>query len=129
MDTGNSPYSARRGTHECRRPSLKSLWASRLPLFGVLTGSDGTLVARRFATETRAEMGGFMGAAVAPIYVVGTFDTKAEEACFIAEALRAEGVAAVLVDVGTLNPPLAEPCIERSKVAAYHPKGPEAVLG
>ena len=70
-----------------------------------------------------------MGAAVAPIYVVGTFDTKAAEACFIAEALRAEGVAAVLVDVGTLNPPLATPDIERSKVAAHHPKGPAAVLG
>ena len=70
-----------------------------------------------------------MGAAVAPIYVVGTFDTKAEEACFIAEALRAEGVSAVLVDVGTLNPPLAAPDIERSRVAAHHPKGPAAALG
>lgn len=70
-----------------------------------------------------------MGAAVAPIYVVATFDTKAAEACFIAEALRAEGVSAILVDVGTLNPPLAAPDIERSKVAAYHPRGPAAVLG
>jgi uncharacterized protein (UPF0261 family) len=74
-------------------------------------------------------MGGFMGAAVAPIYVVGTFDTKAAEACFIAEALRADGVSAVLVDVGTLNPPLAHPDIERSKVAAHHPQGPAAALG
>jgi uncharacterized protein (UPF0261 family) len=80
--------------------------------------------------EERAEMGGgFMSAVVAPIYVIGTFDTKAEEACFLAEALRAEGVSAVLVDVGTLNPPLAEPGIERSQVAAHHPKGPSAVLG
>jgi uncharacterized protein (UPF0261 family) len=70
-----------------------------------------------------------MGADVAPIYVVGTFDTKAEEARFIAEALRAEGMSAVLVDVGTLNPPLAEPSIERSEVAAHHPEGASAVLG
>ena len=28
-----------------------------------------------------------MGAVVAPVSVVGTFDTKAEEVCFIAEAL------------------------------------------
>jgi uncharacterized protein (UPF0261 family) len=70
-----------------------------------------------------------MGGVVAPIYVIGTFDTKAEEACFIAEALRAQGVAAVLVDVGTLNPPVVVPDVDRSKVAAHHPKGPNAVLG
>lgn len=64
-----------------------------------------------------------------PIYVIATLDTKAEEACFIAALLRSAGVPAVLVDVGTLGPPLAEPLIDRSKVAAYHPNGPEAVFG
>lgn len=70
-----------------------------------------------------------MGAAAAPIYVIATLDTKAEEACFVAEALRAEGVPAVLVDVGVLNPPLVQPDIERSQVAAHHPDGPDAVSG
>lgn len=70
-----------------------------------------------------------MSAPTAPIYVIGTFDTKAEEACFVAEAVRAEGVSAVLVDVGVLNPPLARPDIDRTQVAAHHPKGPEAVFG
>lgn len=74
-------------------------------------------------------MGGFIDAPKAPIYVIATFDTKAEEACFIATALRSEGVSAVTVDVGTLNPPTNKPDIERSKVAAHHPKGPEAVFG
>ena len=74
-------------------------------------------------------MEGFIDAPEAPIYVIGTFDTKAEEAGFIATALRSEGISAVLVDVGTLNPPMAKPDIERSKVAAHHPNGPEFVFG
>ena len=64
-----------------------------------------------------------------PIYVIATLDTKAEEACFIAKLLRSAGVSAVLVDVGTLGPPLAKPLIGRSEVAAHHPNGPEAVFG
>jgi uncharacterized protein (UPF0261 family) len=43
--------------------------------------------------------------------------------------LRSEGISAILVDVGTLNPPSATPDIERSKVAAHHPKGPDFVFG
>src|ERR1700693_6150357 len=74
-------------------------------------------------------MEGFIDAPEAPIYVIGTFDTEAEEAGFIATALRSEGISAVLVDVGTLNPPMAKPDIERSKVAAHHPNGPEFVFG
>jgi uncharacterized protein (UPF0261 family) len=69
-----------------------------------------------------------MSAAPAPIYVIATFDTKAAEACFVADALRAEGGAPVLVDVGTLNPPSARPDIDRAQVAAHHPNGPEAVF-
>lgn len=65
----------------------------------------------------------------APIYVVATFDTKAEEARFIAKALRDDGAAAVLIDVGTLNPPTAEPEIDRTRVAEFHPDGAGAVLG
>jgi uncharacterized protein (UPF0261 family) len=74
-------------------------------------------------------MRGFIDAPEVRIYVIGTFDTKAEEVCFVAEALRSASVSAVLVDVGTLNPPLARPDIERSEVAAHHPNGPEAVFG
>ena len=74
-------------------------------------------------------MGGSIDALKVPIYVIGTLDTKAEEACFIAAALRSEGVSAVLVDVGTLGPSLVKPEIERSKVAAHHPNGPGAVFG
>jgi len=69
-----------------------------------------------------------MSAVAAPIYVVACFDTKAVEACFLAETLRAEGVSAVLVDVGTLSAPLAAPDIDRSTVAAHHPKGAGAVI-
>ena len=41
------------------------------------------------------------------IYIVGTADTKAEELAFLADAIRALGAIAVLVDVGTTLPALA----------------------
>lgn len=66
---------------------------------------------------------------LAPVYVFATLDTKHEEASFLAAALRGEGVPAVLIDVGTLNPPMGEPGIDRSTVAAFHPDGADAVLG
>ncbi len=66
---------------------------------------------------------------LAPVYVFATLDTKLEEANFLAEAMRGEGVPAVLIDVGTLNPPMAEPGIDRKTVASFHPDGVDAVLG
>ena len=45
----------------------------------------------------------------APVFVVATLDTKAEEATFIAERLREDGVAAAIVDVGVFNAPRAAP--------------------
>lgn len=68
-------------------------------------------------------------AGTAPIYVFATLDTKSEEAEFLANAIRGEGASAVLIDVGTLNPPVASPGVERSAVAAFHPDGADAVLG
>ena len=65
----------------------------------------------------------------APVYVIATLDTKAEEARFVADAVCANGAAAILVDVGTLLPPQTAPGIERSHVAAFHPLGADAVLG
>lgn len=67
--------------------------------------------------------------ALAPVYVFATLDTKFEEASFLAEALRGEGVDAVLVDVGTLNPPAGAPGIDRATVASFHANGADAVLG
>lgn len=64
-----------------------------------------------------------------PVFVVATLDTKFDEADFLANAIRAEGVPAVLVDVGTLNPPQGEAGVSRSQVAAFHPAGTGAVLG
>lgn len=66
---------------------------------------------------------------LAPVYVLATLDTKSEEAEFLAAALRAEGVQAVLVDVGTLSPPATEAGVDRNTVAQHHPDGSTAVLG
>ncbi len=66
---------------------------------------------------------------LAPVYVLATLDTKLEEASYLAEMLGKVGVSAVLIDVGTLHPPTAEPGIDRSTVASFHPEGANAVLG
>jgi uncharacterized protein (UPF0261 family) len=60
-------------------------------------------------------------------WVVGTFDTKAAELGYIAELLRAAGVQAVTVDVGTRSPPdVAD--IGAREVACHHPHGAGAVF-
>jgi len=48
-------------------------------------------------------------------------DTKGHELEFVAECLRAAGVAVVTVDVGTKDLPLVEPDVRRNCVADCHP--------
>ncbi|MFO7482196.1 Tm-1-like ATP-binding domain-containing protein [Oceanibaculum nanhaiense] len=60
-------------------------------------------------------------------YVVGTFDTKAEELLYVAGLLRAAGLSVVTVDVGT-KIPAAEADVSAEAVAACHPDGREAVF-
>lgn len=64
----------------------------------------------------------------APIYVIGTLDTKGAESAFVAQCIEKAGGTAVLVDVGTGEPPTVPPGIPRDQVASYHPAGAEAVL-
>jgi uncharacterized protein (UPF0261 family) len=60
------------------------------------------------------------------VYAVATMDTKGEELAYVAERLRAAGVAVVTVDVGTGGPPVVTPQIGREQVAAAH--GGPAIL-
>jgi uncharacterized protein (UPF0261 family) len=60
-------------------------------------------------------------------YVIGTFDTKAEELRYVAGLLRAAGLPVITVDVGT-RVPAAEADIGAATVAACHPQGVDAVL-
>ena len=60
-------------------------------------------------------------------YVVGTFDTKAEELRYVASLLRAAGLKVVTVDVGTKTP-AADADLSAEAVAAFHPDGAGAVL-
>jgi uncharacterized protein (UPF0261 family) len=55
------------------------------------------------------------------VYAVATMDTKGHELAFVAERLRAVGVAVVTVDVGTKEPPVVCADIDRSTVAGFHP--------
>ena len=54
----------------------------------------------------------------ATVLLIGTLDTKGEEYAFLRDRLRDAGVDVVLADVGTLEPPGAEPDIPREEVAA-----------
>ncbi len=67
-------------------------------------------------------------AEIQPVYVVATLDTKFAEAEFLADAIRSEGVAAVLVDVGTMKPGPEGAGIDRAEVAKFHPDGADAVF-
>ena len=51
------------------------------------------------------------------IAVLGTLDTKGEEHGFVAELIRARGHTALVIDVGTLEPPKIQPDISREDVA------------
>lgn len=52
------------------------------------------------------------------VVLVGTLDTKGDEYAYLRDRLRLHGVNVLLVDVGTLEPPRAEPDIDRHEVAA-----------
>ena len=60
-------------------------------------------------------------------YVVGTFDTKAEELRYVSVLLQDAGVATVLVDVGTKFSS-ADADVSAETVASYHPDGVDAVF-
>lgn len=61
-------------------------------------------------------------------WVVGTFDTKADELLYLAGLIRAAGLCAVTVDVGTRSQDLRAD-ISAQAVAACHPAGAQAVTG
>lgn len=62
------------------------------------------------------------------VWVVGTFDTKAEELQYLAELIRMNGVPVVTVDIGTRSGS-AQADIPASEVASWHSQGADAVLG
>ncbi|MER2507422.1 MAG: Tm-1-like ATP-binding domain-containing protein [Amaricoccus sp.] len=61
-------------------------------------------------------------------HVVGTADTKGEEMAWLADCLRARGVAVTMVDIGIRAPTIAVD-VPAAEVAAHHPDGATAVLG
>ncbi len=56
------------------------------------------------------------------VYAVATMDTKGLELAFVAERLRAVGVPAAMVDVGTLAEPSVPPDISRATIIERHPE-------
>jgi uncharacterized protein (UPF0261 family) len=55
------------------------------------------------------------------VYAVATMDTKGHELAYVADRIRAAGLAVVTVDVGTLEPPSVAPDVMRETVADCHP--------
>ncbi len=65
---------------------------------------------------------------MAKVYVIGTCDTKEQELRYAKALVEAQGVPAVLVDVGTRGAGSA--CdVPAAEVARHHPEGAAAVLG
>ncbi len=60
-------------------------------------------------------------------YVVGTYDTKAEELRYVAGLLRDAGLAVVTIDVGTLSS-ASDPDYPAADIARHHPNGYDAVF-
>lgn len=61
-------------------------------------------------------------------WVIGTFDTKAEELNYIAECIRAQGVAVVTADVSTTGTQVPGVQVSARDIAACHPGGASAVF-
>ena len=58
---------------------------------------------------------------VPSVYAVATMDTKGHELAYVAERLRAANVSVVTVDVGTLEPPVVHPDVDRATIGDCHP--------
>jgi len=63
-----------------------------------------------------------------PVYVAATFDTKADEAAFLAAWLVAAGVPVVSVDVSTGADGAGGADVSAAEVARHHPEGAAAVF-
>lgn len=57
------------------------------------------------------------------VYAIATMDTKGHELAFVAERLRAAGLAVKMVDVGTLAEPVVAPDIRRDEIVDSRPTG------
>ena len=57
------------------------------------------------------------------VYAVATMDTKGHELAYVAERLRAAGVSVVTVDVGTLEPPVVHPDVDRATIGRLSSHG------
>jgi uncharacterized protein (UPF0261 family) len=66
---------------------------------------------------------------MAAVWVVGTWDTKAEELEYLAGLLRQRGVATRTVDVGTSGQAVVGADLPTAEVARAHPEGAGAVFG
>src|SRR5258705_3017988 len=51
------------------------------------------------------------------IAILGTLDTKGAEHGFVAEQIRARGHQTLVIDVGTLGPPVITPDVTRAEIA------------
>ena len=71
-----------------------------------------------------------MAAAASPraAFVVGSFDTKAEELLFLRDRIRAQGVAVLTVEVSTSTTHDNHADVSAAQVASHHPGGAAAVF-
>ena len=109
-------------------PHPPTRWSPPVPVADFEAAAAALTVSGPLREGRREATGSARPAAGEPlILVIGTFDTKGAELKFIRDRLAGAGQRPKLVDVSTSGRPSAAD-VPPHQVAAYHPKGPNAVF-
>ena len=109
-------------------PRPPTRWSTPVPVAEYEAAAAALSDAGPARSRDRDAPGASLSAEGEPVVlVIGTFDTKGPELKFIRDRLAGAGQRAKLVDVSTSGRPSAAD-VPPHQVAAYHPKGPNAVF-
>ena len=109
-------------------PRPPTRWSTPVPVAEYEAAAAALSDAGPARSRDRDAPGASLSAEGEPVVlVIGTFDTKGPELKFIRDRLAGAGQRAKLVDVSTSGGPSAAD-VPPHQVAAYHPKGPNAVF-
>ncbi|MEO0912258.1 MAG: Tm-1-like ATP-binding domain-containing protein, partial [Pseudomonadota bacterium] len=108
-------------------PTIPTRWSQPTPV-RVIEGAARTQTAANLNGAARIEpLSAMRSTGQGAVLVAGTFDTKGEELRFLRDILKAEGIAARLVDLSTSGKPSGAD-VPPHAVAAFHPRGAAGVF-
>ena len=140
-DTGGAPGGAGRAGGPAMRlvsghgagrvwmsnPEPPTRWSKPVPV-AEYEAAVADLAGARRARDADGEARVFLSPEGEPaVFVIGTFDTKGAELKFVRDRIVDAGQRVKLVDVSTSGRPSAAD-VPPHQIAAYHPKGPNAVF-